>query len=605
MAKLKALIWDCDGVLAETEKDGHRVAFNRVFEEEGLGVHWDVATYGEKLKIAGGKERMRTIVYAPDFTKDVGDRDAFIKKMHKRKTDLYMEMIEAGKLPARKGVQRLMREAHAKGIRIAIASTSNVRGVTLIAKHNLGEEIFGWIEHICAGDMVQKKKPAPDIYNMALERLGVAPEEALVVEDTGNGVKAGIAAGCKVLVTRSEYSKGKDFPDAMLAVDSLGEGEDAVTIDRLIEMFEAEEEKPVFDLKQWLVAPLKEAAVYSMKLGELADDHPELGRMCLNENPLPISEKVIEALATGGRQGNVYPGTSKELKARIGAMNGLEAQNVFLANGSSEIIDSMMRAFLNPGDEVLLPDPTFSLFKVRASVVGAKVVGIPFTEGDLDYSVDAYLNAVTERTKLIVVVVPNNPTGAFMSTDDLRKILELGIPTCIDEAYLEFHPDIPTQVELVKEYPNAFVSHTLSKAYGLAGLRFGYLLGRPEMVQIFQILAQPWNVSQQMLAAAAAALDDEEALARNVAYMKKWMDRYTEVLTKLGLKPIHPAGNFMLVDANMTGKESQAIFEAGLKAGVILKPVGAVHGKTGYFRLTPGSEADNAKAIAFFEEYFG
>ncbi len=239
MGKLKALIWDCDGVLAETEKDGHRVAFNRVFEEEGLGVHWDVETYGEKLKIAGGKERMRTIIYADDFDKDVGDKEEYIKKLHKRKTDIYMELIEQGLLPPRPGVARLMREAHERGIRLAIASTSNERGVTLIAKKNLGDEIFGWIEYILAGDVVPKKKPAPDIYLLALEKLGIGPDEALVVEDTRNGVEAARAAGIQVLVTRSEYSKGEDFPEALLVVDELGESpEDGVTIDKLIELFE-------------------------------------------------------------------------------------------------------------------------------------------------------------------------------------------------------------------------------------------------------------------------------------------------------------------------------------------------------------------------------
>ena len=239
MAKLKAIIWDCDGVLAETEKDGHRVAFNQVFEEEGLGVEWDVETYGEKLKIAGGKERMRTIVFAQDFDRDVGDKEAYIRKLHKRKTDIYTEMIEQGLLPPRAGVRRLMREAHERGVRLAIASTSNLRGVSLIVRNNLGEEIAGWIEFILAGDVVPRKKPAPDIYLLALERLGVRAEEAMVVEDTQNGVDSARAAGIKVLVTRSEYSLGEPFPDAAIAVDSLGESaETGVRVDDLIELFE-------------------------------------------------------------------------------------------------------------------------------------------------------------------------------------------------------------------------------------------------------------------------------------------------------------------------------------------------------------------------------
>ena len=236
-SQLKALIWDCDGVLAETEKDGHRVAFNRIFADEGWGISWDVQRYGEMLKVAGGKERMKAQIAEAGFSlpREVGDVDAYVKGLHRRKTDLYMELVEQGKLPIRPGVVRLMTEAHQRGVRLAIASTSNVRGVTLIARQ-LGDEIFGWIEHICAGDMAKKKKPAPDIYNLAIERLGIAASEALVIEDTGHGVTAGVAAGCQVLVTRSEYSKGEDFPEAVLQVDSLGDQDavDRVTIDQLM-----------------------------------------------------------------------------------------------------------------------------------------------------------------------------------------------------------------------------------------------------------------------------------------------------------------------------------------------------------------------------------
>ncbi len=232
MGKFKALIFDCDGVIAETEGLGHRIAFNKVFEEEGLGVEWDVETYGEKLKIAGGKERMRTIFTDPSFTKDVGDVDEYIKKLHKRKTDIYMEMIEKGMLPGRDGVKRLVEDAHANGIKLAVASTSNERGVTLIAKHVLGDA-FNHFQAILAGDVVKHKKPDPEIYLLAAERLGVDPSECWVVEDTDNGVQAAKAAGMKVVVTRSQYSKGEEFPEAEIVVDSLGEGPDAVTIKTL------------------------------------------------------------------------------------------------------------------------------------------------------------------------------------------------------------------------------------------------------------------------------------------------------------------------------------------------------------------------------------
>lgn len=237
MAEFKALIFDCDGVIAETEGQGHRIAFNKVFEEEGLGVQWDIDTYGEKLKIAGGKERMRTIFTDPNFTKDVGDIDEYIKKLHKRKTDIYMEMIEKGELPGREGVKRLVEEAHARGKKLAIASTSNERGVTLLARRVLGDEAFGYFDIILAGDVVSRKKPDPEIYFLAAEKLGVKPEECCVIEDTKNGVAAAKAAGMKCVVTRSQYSQNDEFPEADLVVSSLGEGEGAVTIDTIEALF--------------------------------------------------------------------------------------------------------------------------------------------------------------------------------------------------------------------------------------------------------------------------------------------------------------------------------------------------------------------------------
>jgi histidinol-phosphate aminotransferase len=360
----------------------------------------------------------------------------------------------------------------------------------------------------------------------------------------------------------------------------------------------------MFDLNQWIVPSLKNAQEYGMELGELAVEHPDWARMCLNENPLPPSSKVIEALARGGGEGHRYPDVRMGLRTKIGAMFGLKAENVFLGNGSSENIDSMMRAFLQPGDNVLLPEPTFSLFNVRASVVGAVVKKIAFVGDDLDYSLDNYLNAIDERTKLIVVVTPNNPTGSFFSHEDFQKLLAKGIPTCIDEAYLEFHPDVPNEARLIEQFPNAFVSHTLSKAYGLAGIRFGYLLGRPEMVRLFEKLSLPWNMSFPALYAVEAALDDDETLQRNIAYITGWMKRYDEVLRALDCRPIHPAGNFMLIDASAHGKTTKEIYQAGLEAGLILKTAGPINGKDGYFRITPGTEADNERAIAFFQRYF-
>jgi len=151
---MKALIFDQDGVIADTERDGHRVAFNRVFEEEALGVCWSVQRYGELLKIAGGKERMKTVVYSDEFTKAVGDKEAYIKKLHKRKTDVFMEIVSQGQIALRSGIGRLVREAHQDGLKLAVCSTSNERAVHTLVKTLLGEEAYGWFDVILAGDVV-------------------------------------------------------------------------------------------------------------------------------------------------------------------------------------------------------------------------------------------------------------------------------------------------------------------------------------------------------------------------------------------------------------------------------------------------------------------
>ena len=226
----KALVFDVDGVVAETEADGHRVAFNRVFEEEGLGVEWDHKTYGELLKIAGGKERMKAVVCGPGFRKDVGDKEEYIRRLHKRKTAIFQELVKEGKLPARPGVKRLIREAHAHGIRLGVGSTSNIDAVTTLLKSVLGDEVFGFFNVVLAGDVVKRKKPDPEIYTLNAEKLGVAPGECCVVEDMVIGLQAARAAGMKCIVTRSYYSKKDDFSGADLVVDSLGEPDNGTVV---------------------------------------------------------------------------------------------------------------------------------------------------------------------------------------------------------------------------------------------------------------------------------------------------------------------------------------------------------------------------------------
>lgn len=221
---MKALLFDCDGVLVDTERDGHRVAFNRAFAAAGLPVVWDVPLYGELLAVAGGKERMRHYfdtqgwpVAAP------AARDDLIRRLHQLKTDLFMAIIETGELPLRSGVNRLIDAADATGIRLAVCSTSNERAVTAVVGKLAGPRRLAKFSGIYAGDLVPKKKPAPDIYLHAAQRLGLAPAECIVVEDSRNGLLAALAAGMVCLVTTSTYTLHEDFTGAARVVPELGD----------------------------------------------------------------------------------------------------------------------------------------------------------------------------------------------------------------------------------------------------------------------------------------------------------------------------------------------------------------------------------------------
>jgi HAD superfamily hydrolase (TIGR01509 family) len=223
-----ALIFDCDGVLADTERDGHRVAFNQTFREFGVPLEWSVERYGEKLVIAGGKERMASeltpeFVAANGLPGDAAGQAELIGAWHKRKTAIYTELVATGALPARAGIRRIVEAAQDAGWQLAVASTSAEESVRAILVHAVGKERAERFDAVLAGDVVPHKKPAPDIYLLALERLGARPADALVIEDSRNGLLAARAADLACVVTVSSYTEEEDNSEAVLVVSSLGD----------------------------------------------------------------------------------------------------------------------------------------------------------------------------------------------------------------------------------------------------------------------------------------------------------------------------------------------------------------------------------------------
>ncbi|MBI3574774.1 MAG: HAD family hydrolase [Gammaproteobacteria bacterium] len=228
---LQALLFDVDGTLADTERDGHRVAFNRAFEAADLDWRWDVALYGELLAITGGKERMYYYIerYRPDWPKPKNFSE-LVARLHASKTRHYTEMLAQGAIPLRPGVRRLLAEARAAKLRLAIATTTTPANVSALLRHTLGPGAEFWFEVIGAGDAVPAKKPAPDIYYYVLERLGLPASDCLAFEDSENGVRAARAAGLKTVVTVNDYTRAHDFTGAAVVLDHLGEADQPFTV---------------------------------------------------------------------------------------------------------------------------------------------------------------------------------------------------------------------------------------------------------------------------------------------------------------------------------------------------------------------------------------
>ncbi|GAA3598885.1 HAD family hydrolase [Kribbella ginsengisoli] len=226
---VSALVLDVDGTLADTERDGHLPAFNQTFAEFGLPVRWSEDEYADKLRIGGGKERMASLL-TPSFVAESGlpeDWEAQAKvvaRWHRRKTELYTAMVADGALPARPGIVRIVEEAYAAGWRLAVASTSAEASVRAVLEHVVGRTRAADFT-VLAGDVVPRKKPAPDVYLLALERLGVPAHDAVAIEDSALGLAAAHAAGIACVVTVNGYTAHEEFAEAAFVVDSLGDPE--------------------------------------------------------------------------------------------------------------------------------------------------------------------------------------------------------------------------------------------------------------------------------------------------------------------------------------------------------------------------------------------
>lgn len=361
-------------------------------------------------------------------------------------------------------------------------------------------------------------------------------------------------------------------------------------------------------IQDYFVPWVKGIPMYVSEHIELAWREPELHRMMSNENPHPPSKKVQEAIQKYADFANRYPDQGLVVRSKIAEINGMAGpENVIIGNGSSEVFDNIFRCFLLVGEEVIQHTPCFGIYKLRCNILGGKLVSVPmvYEDKELKFDVDAILAAVTDKTKIIVVANPNNPSGNFMTSEDFVKVAETGIPFIIDEAYIEFAGLEKSQVGLITKYKNVLITRTLSKAYGLAGMRFGYALGHEEVIGQISAALLPWNVGTIPMWAALAALEDVEGLAERVEFNNSEVEYIESSLSVIpGFTIFHSASNYILFDGTDTGKAGDDLVAFVQQKGIILRPQSHLYGQNGWFRLTLGTKEENRMAVEAILEFY-
>lgn len=320
---------------------------------------------------------------------------------------------------------------------------------------------------------------------------------------------------------------------------------------------------------------------------------PQAIKLASNENPLGPSPKALAVLADASRTLNRYPdGGAHRLRIALAERWKVTPDHVILGNGSDEIIGMLTRAFLSPGDEAVMADQTFVIYKMEVTAAHGVPVVVPSRSWRHD--LQAMAQAITPKTRLLFVCNPNNPTGTIVTgseVDALISKLPDHVIVVFDEAYYEYvsHAEFPDTLAYVQQHRNVIVLRTFSKIYGLAGLRIGYGLTTPEIASYLNRVRPPFNANSLAQRAALAALEDEEHVARSRALNQQQMAVVRSGLEELGLRPIPSEANFILFDC---GQDGRGVFEALLREGVIVR-----HIEGCMLRVTIGLPEENTRFL--------
>ncbi len=337
-----------------------------------------------------------------------------------------------------------------------------------------------------------------------------------------------------------------------------------------------------------------------------AGDNKKVAKLSSNETPLGASPKAQEALKGLGEELQLYPdGGFSALSEAIADVHDLPAVNLICGNGSDEILSLIANAYAGPGDEVLYSQHGFLVYELAALANGATPVKAP--EKDLTTDVDALLAAVTDKTKILFLANPNNPTGTYIPVSEVKRLHE-GLPgnvlLVLDAAYAEYvsREDYEAGVELVRENDNVIMTRTFSKIYGLAALRLGWAYGPDAIIDVLHRIRGPFNVNAAAQIAGIAAVKDQAFIDAARAHNDKWMPILLQSLRGMGLLVPESVGNFLLMDFAETGKQAADAEKFLIERGLILRNV-ASYGLPTCLRMSIGTDEDNRNVIDGLREF--
>ncbi|WPL17381.1 Histidinol-phosphate aminotransferase 2 [Thiorhodovibrio winogradskyi] len=328
-------------------------------------------------------------------------------------------------------------------------------------------------------------------------------------------------------------------------------------------------------------------------------------KLASNENPLGPGEKARAAYAQAAMELGRYPdGGGFALRQALARHHGVDAEMVTIGNGSNDVLDLVARTFLHPGRESVFSQHAFAVYPIAIQAVGATPQVAPAL--DHGHDLDAMATLVNEKTGVVWIANPNNPTGTWLTAEPLKDFIASLPKTCIcvlDEAYIEYvsDPDFPNGVAWLDDFPNLIVTRTFSKIHGLAALRVGYGLSHPRAAELMNRVRHPFNVNAPAQAAAVAALEDQDHIARSAELNRVGLAQFSGGLQALGLEIIPSLGNFVTVDL---GRPAGPVDQALLREGVICRPV-ANYGLPNHLRISIGLETENARCLAALGKVLG